>query len=369
MRDLAGFTVAVASQRRRHEVATLLETMRARTVNVQAARVVAQAEPAAVAESTRRCVGQPVHEVVIPSAFGLRAWLRIAREHGDLDALVSRFREARLLARDAHAADTLRQLGLSQIWATASGTTEDLYRYLLAQPMTGRRVVALVESELHRELCAALRDRGALVVEVVTSRFLPPLRTDELRRLGTVMVRGQVDAVVLTGPTTTVNLLRQAEADGMRDAVLNALAGEVMAACLGPLAAGPLRAYGLTPYVAETPDLADLADGLVDQLPARGPTVDVNGHRVEIRSQSIAVDGIVVPVQHGPITVLRTLARSPGRVVTSAEIRGDSAAWSGVDDHAVEMAVSRLRRAFDGTPLAGVDLVQTVVRRGYRLTA
>jgi len=56
-------------------------------------------------------------------------------------------------------------------------------------------------------------------------------------------------------------------------------------------------------------------------------------------------------------------------VVSPAEIRVESPAWSEVDDHAIEMAVSRPRRAFHGTPLAGVDLIRTVVRRGYRLAA
>ena len=369
MRDLAGFTVAVASQRRRHDLAALLETEHARTVNVQAVRSVAQADVDLVVAATRACVESPVHEVIVSSAFGLRAWLRIAGAHGHLGAVVERFQEARLLARDAHAADTLRGLGLSQIWATASATVEDLFRYLLAQPMVGRRVVVQVESEHHRELCAALRVKGAIVVEVVTSRFLPPLRTDVLRRLCLAVVRRQVDAVALTGEAATRNLLRQAEADGLRDDVLNAFADGVTAACLGPLAAAPLREHGLTPVVASTPDPTDLVRDLAVRLPSHALALEVHGYRVQVRSQSIAVDGHVVPVQHGPIAVLRTLARHPGRVVSPAEIRVDSPAWSEVDDHAIEMAVSRLRRAFHGTPLAGVDLIQTVVRRGYRLAA
>ncbi|MFI6244481.1 winged helix-turn-helix domain-containing protein, partial [Micromonospora sp. NPDC050795] len=130
-----------------------------------------------------------------------------------------------------------------------------------------------------------------------------------------------------------------------------------------PSQMSPIGAADPNPY------LGSLAAELADQLPRRALTLDVNGHRLQLRSQSVAIDDLVVPVQAGPMTVLRTLARSPGRLVSSAEIRSASATWSRVDDHAVEMAVSRLRRAFKSTPLDGIDLVQTVMRRGYRLGA
>ncbi|MFF3855672.1 uroporphyrinogen-III synthase [Micromonospora sp. NPDC002575] len=369
MEDLAGYTVAVLSERRRHDLATRLEATSARTINVQAVRSVAQPVAEAVADATRASVTSPVHEVIVSSGLGLRAWLRVVRQTGHLDALIDRLTHARLLARDGHAADTLRDLGLSQIWATPSTTTEDLFRYLLAQPMIGRRVVAQIESEPHREYCDALRRNGATVVEVVTNRFLPPLRSDVLRRLCAVIIRRQVDAVALTGVTATENLLRQAEADGVLGEVLNALTADIVPACLGHLAAEPLRALGLDAYVAASPALPDLVKVLADRLPGRSLRLTVQGLRMEIRSQAMVIGDQVIPVQPGPISVLRALARRPGRVLSPAEIRADTPSWADVDDHAVEMAVSRLRRTFDDTPLDGVDLIQTVMKRGYRLAA
>jgi DNA-binding winged helix-turn-helix (wHTH) protein len=38
-----------------------------------------------------------------------------------------------------------------------------------------------------------------------------------------------------------------------------------------------------------------------------------------------------------------------------------------VDDHAIEMAVSRLRGSLGHSDLRELDLVQTVMKRGYRL--
>jgi uroporphyrinogen-III synthase len=58
--------------------------------------------------------------------------------------------------------------------------------------------------------------------------------------------------------------------------------------------------------------------------------------------------------------VLRALADSPGRVLSRASLL--RALPRGADEHAVEMAVARLRAGLGGT-----WYVQTVVKRGYRL--
>jgi len=364
---LAGYTVAVATDRRRHELARLLEAVGARTVGVQAVRSVAQPDVAAIREANLACVAEPVHEVVVSSAFGLRAWLDVARRSGHVDSIVARFGQARLLARDARTADGLRELGLSQIWSTAAATTEDLFRYLIAQPMTGRRVVVQLDSEAQRELCQALRTAGAEVVEVATAQARPPNHMDVLRRLGDLVIRRQVDAVALTSAATTDNLLQQAAADGALGEVLNALVSDVAAACLGPLAAAPLRAKGLSPLLAAEAAMDSLVDLLVAELPQRAMVLDVGGHRIEVRGQGVVIGSQLVPIQPGPIAVLRALALRPGRVLSAAEIRALVPTWSAVDDHAIEMAVSRLRRSLGGTDLEGVELVQTVMRRGYRL--
>ncbi len=363
---LAGFTVAVATDRRRHELASWLESEGARTIGVRAIHTVPQPDADVLAASVHQCVAEPVHEVIVSSAFGLRAWLDSARRMGCLDKLVDRFGESRLLARDARAADELRALGLTQIWSTATATTEDLFRYLIAQPMLGRRVVAHIEVDAQRELCQALRAEGAVVVEVPTTQASPPTHTDVLRRVGDLVVRRQVDAVALMGAVATQNLLDQATADGTIDEVLNAFVDDVAAICLGPLTAAPLVARGVRVVTAAavTRSLAALVRA---ELPRRAHVVEIGGRRIEVRGQGLVVADRLVPVQPGPLAVLRALAVRPGRVLSPAEIRGVMPNLSAVDDHAIEMAVSRLRGALGGTELNGIELVQTVMKRGYRL--
>ncbi|MFD0575899.1 winged helix-turn-helix domain-containing protein [Dactylosporangium darangshiense] len=103
---------------------------------------------------------------------------------------------------------------------------------------------------------------------------------------------------------------------------------------------------------------------LITALPANAVRVSLGSHQVEIRGQAVIVDDRLIPVQPVPIAVLRTLARSPGRVMSCADIRRNMPTGASVDDHAIEMAISRLRRALDGT-----QLIHTVIRRGYRLAS
>ena len=82
-------------------------------------------------------------------------------------------------------------------------------------------------------------------------------------------------------------------------------------------------------------------------------------HTLQVRGHAAVVDGRVVELPPGPIGVLRALAGRPGTVVSRADLVQHLP--GGGDEHAVEMAVARLRAAL-GAPLIG-----TVVKRGYRL--
>ncbi len=85
------------------------------------------------------------------------------------------------------------------------------------------------------------------------------------------------------------------------------------------------------------------------------------GHWLELRGQAALVDGELRTVAPAGMALLRALARRPGRVVTRAELL-QALPGSSADEHAVETAMTRLRAS-----LGEARLVQTVVKRGYRL--
>ncbi len=364
--DLAGYVVAVASDRRHAPLATVIAEAGARTQSFQATRTVPQADPVHLAAATDLALRAPADEVVVSSAFGLRTWFAAVRAAGRSDELNQLLAGARLLARDARTADALRELGHREIWSTPANTSEGLFGYLLAQP-PGSRVVAQIDEEPILELSATLADRDTDVVEVVTVRTEPPTHRDLLRRLVDHVVRRQVDAVVLTAPSGVEHLLEQADVDGHLDDLLNAALADVLFVCLGPRTAAPLRARGLNPARPEHPVLAEVPEVLAAELSRRATRLVLRGLHIEIRGQAVLVGDCVLPLPAGPMAVLRTLARDPGRVVSPAELRRRVPGWSQVDNHAIEMAVSRLRRHLGGPDMEGVDVVQTVVKRGYRL--
>ena len=77
--------------------------------------------------------------------------------------------------------------------------------------------------------------------------------------------------------------------------------------------------------------------------------------------RSVLVDGELRVLPPNGMMLLRTLVRRPGRVVSRAELLA-ALPGRGNDEHSVETAMARLR-----TTLGCPKLIQTVVKRGYRL--
>ena len=93
---LAGFTVAITADRRRDELATLLELDGARVVLAPALRIVPLADDARLRSATRSLLVRPPDIVVANTGVGMRGWLDAADGWGLGDALRAR------LARGVH---------------------------------------------------------------------------------------------------------------------------------------------------------------------------------------------------------------------------------------------------------------------------
>ncbi|MET7398258.1 uroporphyrinogen-III synthase [Dactylosporangium sp. NPDC005572] len=358
---LRGFTIAVIGHRRRHRVADLLELHGARTVSIQGVRAVPQPDLAALQRATAACLDAPLDDVVVSSAAGARVWLRAAPDRGRLLAALG---SARLLAADARTADALRAEGLRDVLSTSAGTVGGLFRYVLANRADGRRFAVQLDTPEQAEYCRMLRMRGADVVEVPVYVTEPPNDIVGLRRVVELMGRRQVDAVAWLDPVAAGHVLRFADDHGRLPAVVAQLGTHVPTISRGPLGAEVLRRHAVEPATPAMPFDEETAAWLARSVLDRAVHATVAGHVLEVRGHAALLDGTLYPIQQGPVEVLRILAAEPGKVVSSADIRRLLPSLADVDDHAIEMAVSRLRRA-----LPGLDLVQTVIKRGYRLAA
>ena len=136
----------------------------------------------------------------------------------------------------------------------------------------------------------------------------------------------------------------------------------MLAACVGSVTAMPLRARGIDTVQPERFRLGPLVQVLCDELPGRARTLPVAGRLLEIRGHAVLLDGELRPVPPAGMALLGALTRRPGWVVSRAELLR-VLPGTGRDEHAVETAMARLRISL-GDPL----LIQTVVKRGYRLS-
>jgi uroporphyrinogen-III synthase len=75
----------------------------------------------------------------------------------------------------------------------------------------------------------------------------------------------------------------------------------------------------------------------------------------------VLLDGTEIRLSPAPLAVLQALVVNPGHVVSRSDLLAALPSGTAGSEHAVEMAVARLRAAL------GTKVVQTVVKRGYRL--
>jgi uroporphyrinogen-III synthase len=355
---LAGYTVAVTADRRRDELAALLTRRGAKVVVAPVLRIIPIADDTELRALTEQLVADPPTIVVANTGIGMRGWLEAAEGWGLAEPLRAALAGAYLIVRGPKARGAIRAAGLADQWSPDSESCAEVLEHLLERGIAGERIAVQLHGDDQPEFIAGLREAGATVVEASVYRWAPPVETTPVRRLVELLATRQLDAVTFTSAPAVHALLAAAGTDA--PAVLDALREDVMVACVGPVTAGPLTERGVPVTAPARSRLGALARTVVEELPSRSPTIHAAGRRIHLRGHAAIVDGELRPLASAPMAVLRALAEANGRVLSRAELLATLP--RGADEHAVEMAVTRLRSA-----LGDGGVVQTVVKRGYRL--
>lgn len=363
---LAGFTVGVTAARRAEDFAALLTRKGAAVLHAPAIKIIPLADDAELQRATQAVVQQPPDVVVATTGIGFRGWVDAAESWGTSTRLLRALQRSRVLARGPKTTGAIRAAGLREEWSPAGESSVEVAEHLLAEGVAGLRIAVQLhgtstEWEVQYDICAALREAGAEVVAVPVYRWVPPADLAPLDRLIDACVSGTLDSLTFTSAPAVASVLSRAKATGSFEPLRLSLRGPVLAACVGPVTAAPLEYIGVPTVQPARARLGALARYLVEELPERAPQLRVAGSSLNIRGHAVLVNGELKPVPPAGMALLRTLAAEPGRVVSMQELLA-ALPGRGADTHAVEAAVGRLRGVL-GDP----KLVQTVVKRGYRL--
>ncbi|GAA2611477.1 uroporphyrinogen-III synthase [Paractinoplanes durhamensis] len=355
---LTGFTVAVTAERRRDEMAALLQRRGARVVTASAITIVPLADDDALHAATAACIGLAPDLVIATTGFGFRGWLEAAEGWGQGEILREVLGRARLIARGPKPCGAIRAAGLTEEWAAKTEGSEEVLERLLAEGIAGLRIVVQEHGEPQTEFVAALRANGAAVVEVPVYRWVPPPDTAPVRRLIDQIGAGQIDAVTFTSAPAVKSFLQLAGADA--PGMLDRFRTGTLAACVGPVTAAPLTDRDVPVVMPERFRLGALIKTVADELPRRSLKLPVAGGTLEVRGHAVLIDGEPRALAPAAMAILSSLAARPGAVVSKDQLIASLP--RGNDGHAVDVAVARLR-----TALGSGRHIETVIKRGYRL--
>jgi uroporphyrinogen-III synthase len=363
---LCGFTIGITASRRAEEFATLLTRRGATVVHAPAIRIIPLADDTELERVTRQIIDNPPEIVVATTGIGFRGWMEAADGWGEAEELGRALASSRLLARGPKAKGAIRAADLREEWSPASESSAEVLDHLLGEGVDGKRIAvqlhgATTEWEPVADFCEVLRCAGADVIAVPVYRWTPLEDQAPMDRMIELIASGGLDAVSFTSAPAVASLLTRAKETGMIEMVLHSFRHRVLAACVGPVTAGPLRELEVPTTMPARSRLGALARHIADELPRRANKIQTAGHELSIRGGCVVVDGEVRQLPPAAMSLMRTLGARPGRVVPRDELLA-ALPGGGGDTHAVETAVARLRASL-GAPKA----VQTVVKRGYRL--
>ena len=359
---LAGYTIGITADRRREELGTALERRGAKVVYGPAIQLVPLEDDTQLLEATRQCLAAALDYVVVTTGIGFRGWIEAAETWGMAPALIELLGGAQILARGPKARGAIRAAELREAWSPESESSHEVLEHMLANyELDGQRVAVQLHGEPLPDLVDSLRAAGANVIEVPVYRWVPPEDEQPLRRLIEATATASLDCVTFTSAPAAANFLRTADDLGVGNELRSALKEAVLCVAVGPVTAEPLVRADVPVVQPDRFRLGALVREVVEQLPARAQVLEAAGHRVELRGSAVVVDDQFVPLPGAGMTLLRELASRPGQV-HSREALGRLLPGESSDGHAVEVAIARLR-----TALGDPAIVQTVVKRGYRL--
>lgn len=360
---MAGCTVLITADRRKHELAAAMERRGAIVRHAPALTMIPHADDDRLLAATARLLQHPPDVVIVTTGIGFRSWFEAADAHGLADQLLTVLTDARLIARGPKARGAIQAIGLVADWVAESETSAEIADLLLREGVTGQRIAVQQHGAGADGLDVVLAEAGADVESLLVYRWGPPPDLHALADSVEAAANGEIDAVVFTSAPGAEAWLTAVEAHGAAEPILARFDdGTMVAAAVGPVTAGPLERRGVRPLIPERGRLGALVRTLVAHYEhVETLALTTVAGPLQIRSRVAVLDSHLLPLSPSGLEVLRLLAARRGDVVTRDDVLAVLPGDAGTP-HAAEVAIGRLREA-----MGRRDVIKTVVKRGYRL--
>lgn len=360
--QLEGFRIGVTSDRRSGDLIDAFVRRGAQVIHAPTIRMANASSDEPVIADTRAIIDARPDVLLATTAYGVRRWFEVADAAGLGDDLLDALRGTAILVRGPKARGGIRAAGLDDVGMSAEETTESLIDEVLGSYAPGLTVAVQLHGYLPPSALDRLREAHERVLTVEPYRWIDPDLADErVERLIEAACTGGLDCITFTSAPAVHALLMAAEARGRYDDLVDAMRGPVVAAAVGPVTAAPLVAAGVEPLQPERYRMGAMIRQVCEHLESsRVIRVATQHGPLALRGSVVEVRDRRIPLAPVALSILRPLVVARGSVVARDRLAAGMPGTS--DEHALEVALSRLRQAL-GVP----GLIATVVKRGYRI--
>lgn len=360
---LSGFRIAVTSERRSTELIEALQRRGAQVFHAPTLRMAPLTEDSELLDHTRRVLALRPAFILVSTAYGFRRWFETADAAGLGDELTQVLNNASIHVRGPKALGAVRALGFDADGMSSDELTTSLVAGVAPQ-LTGKSVVLQQHGIGDEAAVHALHEAGAAEVILVSPyRWGPPEDAELMNQLLRSLCSGAIDAMTFTSAPAVRALFAAAEEQGCYTELLQALQLQVCCAVVGPVTAAPLLEAGIDALVPERHRMGAMIRILVEHLAESGSiSCETVLGPCELRGDTVSLAGADRELSAVQLKLFKSLLRAGGGVVPRSRLV--SLLPEGSSDHALDMALSRLRRALPDT-----RLISTVIKRGYRINA
>lgn len=358
--QLEGFRIGVTSDRRSEDLIAAFERRGAEVTHAPTIRMSAAGDDGRLEEETRAIIAARPDALLATTSFGMRRWIEAADAAGLGDELGEVLAETRIYVRGPKARGAVRAAGFDDHGMSERETTTSMVDLVLRSPARGHTIAVQLHGFTDRAQLARLEAGGARVLTVAPYRWTMHEDSARVLRLIDGVCAGSIDAVTFTSAPAVEALFAVAAETGRLDALQTAFRESVVAAAVGPVTAAPLVEAGVLPIVPDRFRMGALIRLLCEHLETSVIRLETVAGPLELRGRLARIGGTAVSLSPVSLGLFRTLVAAGGATVPRDVLA--SSTPEGLDDHATEMAISRLRQS-----LPDPAVVATVIKRGYRL--